>query len=263
MKSDFRHLARRFIPRFVYQQLRTLADAVAVLRKEGLLTYLRIRSRDGNEITLHLKSLRHPFTIKRIASHVDGIVQNVMRGEYDAKKGSAEPSVIIDAGAFIGDLSCHWATLYPQARIICLEPNPDNYCYAKKNISHYSPNVTLMNKGLWSKPGQLSVAGDQMGSHLIATDEPGTTRVEVIDIPSLIREMELSHIDVLKLDIEGSERNVLNADSRSWLPLVKLAIVEMHGQDIEDEIVPHMIQQGFESFRYRSLVYFSRPEAIP
>lgn len=258
MKADFRHYLRRFIPRAAYQQLSNLASTTALLRSEGFGAVRAMFPYDGQETTLHLKSLRHPFTIQRISSHVDGIIQNIMRAEYDQWLTVGTPLTIIDAGAFIGDLTCHWATRYPNCRIISLEPNPDNFVFAQRNIAPYAPNVTLLNKGLWSSPGTLSVAGDEMASHLVDRGGDGATQVEVTDVPTLVREMNLSRIDILKLDIEGAEQEVLNAQSISWLPLVQSAVIEMHGKHIEAELIPRMQNAGFEARRHRSLIFFSR-----
>jgi FkbM family methyltransferase len=258
MKSDIRSFARRFIPAGLYQKLSFLADVLALLRKEGVRNCITIKSNNGEVVTLKLNSLRHPFTIRRIQSHAGGIIQNVLRGEYDAYPPIDEPEFIIDAGAFIGDLTCHWATRYPEAMIIALEPNPDNYSYALRNTLPYAAKVKLLNQGLWSVSGKLGVTGDEMCSRLVESTDSMGEIVEVVDIPSLISRYSLPRIDILKLDIEGAERQVLNAESARWLPMVKLAIVEMHGPGTETEIVRHMTQQGFEARRCRSLIFFSR-----
>ncbi len=259
MKADFRHLARRFVPRAAYQALRDLANLRAIFIKEGAAKCRALASRDGAEVTLTFKSLRQPFTFRRINSHVDGIVQNVLRGEYDAHPPMSDPKVMIDAGGFIGDLTCHWATRYPQARIITLEPNPENFRFAQLNIDRYAPNALLLNMGLWSCNTRLGIAGEEMGSHLVDDPADAAESIAVIDVPTLMKEQGLTHIDVLKLDIEGAEAQVLGDTAAAWLPLVTMLIVEMHGQHIEDAILPPMQQAGFQARRFRSLVYFTRP----
>src|SRR4051794_32303980 len=101
MKSDFRHL-RRFIPGVIYQWLSNAANALAILKKEGVAAYLALPSRNGRKKPLHLKSLRHPFTTRRSESPSGAIIQNVLRRKYAAGTPGGEPGIIIDAGVFMG-----------------------------------------------------------------------------------------------------------------------------------------------------------------
>jgi len=259
MKADLRHHLRRFVPRSFYAQLRRLADAVAIIRKEGWQTWANLQELDGNPYTLALHSLAHPFHIHRIPSHIDGIVQNILRGEYDALLQSRSPTCIIDAGSFIGDLACHWATRFPAARIITLEPNTDNFAFALTNTAPYAPRVTLLNAGLWSHPCHLSVSGSEMGSQVSESPVPTADSIQAVDIPYLLAAHHLNHIDILKLDIEGAERVVLGPSSENWLNHIGELVVEMHGQHIEDEIVQRLTRLGFIATRRRSLVFFRRP----
>jgi len=40
-------------------------------------------------------------------------------------------------------------------------------------------------------------------------------------------------IDILKLDIEGAEKNVFEKNFEKWLPKVKILIIEFHDRMIE------------------------------
>jgi FkbM family methyltransferase len=258
MKADLRHYLRRFIPRSIYTSLRRLADARATIAKEGWSTWSNFRNLNGSPTCLTLSSLTHPFRIRRIPSHVDGIIQNVLRAEYDALLQSRDPACIIDAGSFIGDLACHWATRFPAARIVTLEPNADNFAFALTNTSPYAPRVTLLNAGLWSHPCNLTVSGSEMGSQVSETTLPTPISILAIDVPTLIADYQFDRVDILKLDIEGAERVVLGPSCESWIGNVYELVVEMHGQQIEDEIVHRLSRHGFNATRRRSLVFFHR-----
>ena len=258
MKADLRHYLRRFIPRGIYTSLRHLANARAVISKEGWSTWFNFRNLNGSPASLKLRSLIHPFHIRRIPSHVDGIIQNVLRGEYDALLQSRDPVSIIDAGSFIGDLACHWATRFPTARIITLEPNRDNFAFALTNTAPYAPHITLLNAGLWSHPCHLSVSGSEMGSQVTETPLPTHNSILAVDVPTLMADYQFDQIDILKLDIEGAEQVVLGTSCESWIGHVGELVVEMHGQQIEDDIVHRLSRHGFTATRSRSLVFFHR-----
>jgi FkbM family methyltransferase len=257
MKQDFRHLFRHFVPRAIYQHLSQCADFVAITRREGLAAWGRLHPMDGAEITLDLQSLAHPFTLRRTAPQINGLMQNVMRGEYDRWLEGLNPSVIVDAGSYIGDLTCHWATRYPEARIIALEPNPDSFARASLNLRPYGDRVTLIQSGLGDHEGHCSISGSEMGAHLVKGNSGEVQSVRVTTVDVLLDELGLNSVDLLKLDIEGAEKEVL-ATAPRWISRVKCLVVEFHGADLEAAGVAELARHGFGSRRHRSLVTFSR-----
>lgn len=60
------------------------------------------------------------------------------------------PVNIIDAGANIGCTSVYFARLYPDARIIAIEPDQDNFDTMLENIRPY-PNIIPVKAGLWGR----------------------------------------------------------------------------------------------------------------
>jgi FkbM family methyltransferase len=257
MKQDFRHRFRHFVPRGLYSSLHQLADLWATLRCENAGTLSKLRQRDDSTVSLQLRSLKHPFSLRRCGSHVDGLVQNVFRREYDRWLGDLKPTVIVDAGAYIGDLTCHWATRFPDARIIALEPNPTSYEFAKRNIDHYQPRITVLPAGLGATEGRCGIAGSEMGTHLVASHDSVDASIEVTTIEAILTAQNIQHIDLLKMDIEGSEEDVL-ANADNWIGRVTMLVVEFHGEAMEQKSIAKMSSFGFDYRRYRSLITFAR-----
>lgn len=256
MKNDIRHVIRRFVPRALYQRLRHAADTAAIVSREGVSTLRQLRTQDDNDITLALRSLSHPFRLRRSPHHIDGVIQNVLRREYDRWIGDTEPTVIIDAGAYIGDLTCHWATRFPKAKLFALEPNPASLEYARTNLEPYHDRIVLIRAGLGAEAGYSSLIGSEMGSQLVKTLDPNAG-IQVTTIPRILSEHNIHHVDILKLDIEGSEAEVIeNADE--WIAKVSLLVVEFHGESIERAAISKLSGFGFGYRRHRSLLTFSR-----
>jgi hypothetical protein len=65
-------------------------------------------------------------------------------------------------------------------------------------------------------------------------EQPGTEAVQGWDIPSLLRLTGKEQIDLLKVDIEGSEVNVFGPESSSWLHKVSNICIELHGPHCEE-----------------------------
>jgi FkbM family methyltransferase len=257
MKQDFRHWVRRFIPKGFYGNLRQMADRLAILRCEGPDTLKKLRPLDEAIISMDLRSLKHPFKLRRCASHVDGLVQNVFRREYDHWLGDLEPRVIVDAGAYIGDLTCHWATKFPEARIVALEPNPPSHEFTALNTDLYGPRITVLRAGLGATAGRCGLSGSEMSAHLVLSANSLEFPVEVTTIDAILANHNIEHIDLLKMDIEGSEAEVL-ANAASWIDKVKVLVVEFHGEAMERDGIAQLSAYGLDYRRYRSILTFAR-----
>lgn len=253
--SDVRRLIKKVVPMPVYRQGARALNIRAWLRKEGFAAWRQTWPYDGGEVTLPLRSLAHPITFRRMRSHVLGITQNVLRREYD-RFLPASPRVIVDAGGFIGDLACHWATEFPAARLWVIEPNSENYTFAARNVAPYGERVTLIKKGLWSRPARLKVVGDEMVSSVVETDGDDFD-VDATDVPTLLN-MCGGRIDVLKLDIEGAEAQVLGPSAEQWIGHVGFVVVETHGPKIEADVLQRLANFGFQPRRHRNLISFVR-----
>lgn len=144
--------------------------------------------------------------------------------------------LIIDCGANIGLATIFFKDLYPQARIICFEPDPNAFQLLKKNIEFNAiTNVTLINAALAREEGVTNFYGqvqisqpDSRGNSILR--EWGTQR----DISNIIqvKTVKLSNyinepVDLLKIDIEGAEQQVLE-EIIDKLKLVNNIVIEVH-----------------------------------
>lgn len=141
------------------------------------------------------------------------------------------PKVIIDAGANIGLSSIYYANRYPSSQIIAIEPEISNFAMLQRNARPYK-QVTPVHAALWNYEGWIHMSNPlgQVGGWNkwgITTSEQGKGEpVRSVSIRSLMDEFKLSRIDLLKVDIEGSEVEVFsNCD---WLPSVNALVVETH-----------------------------------
>jgi FkbM family methyltransferase len=253
----FRVLARRLLPKVLYHRVSGLLNMLAVARREGFAGCRVMSPLDGGVVVHRFRSLRHPFTFQRTESHVGAVIQSIFRREYSKLPKQFEPRVFIDAGAFIGDLTCLWATEFPQARVVALEPNADNFGFAQRNTRPFGNRIILLRAGLWSDCGRMDMTGANWGARLEA-GQPGQGTVQVLDVGALMGQLSLERIDVLKLDIEGAESRVLSEGCLQWLDRVSCLIVEFHGDHIEKEVTSRLVEQGLRGRRFRSLVYFTR-----
>jgi FkbM family methyltransferase len=135
--------------------------------------------------------------------------------------------VIADAGAYIGLTPIFYAKMFPKARIFAIEPEQSNFELMLKNIRSY-PNITPIHAALWGSEGYISIADPLAGAFgnwgFTVNSNPGDVRA--ITIRSLMRDFGIDHIDLLKIDIEGSEKEVFKACD--WQDRLDYIAIELH-----------------------------------
>lgn len=139
-----------------------------------------------------------------------------------------EPKIIMDLGANVGFASVYFADRFPGAKIIALEPNKDNYELAGRNVKNYG-NVQLVHGAIWNKPEEIHVVdkGYGEGAFMIEAGR-GADAVQAYTIKQLMEIVKVDFIDVLKIDIEGSEKEIFEYGYEEWLPHTKIILVETH-----------------------------------
>jgi FkbM family methyltransferase len=148
--------------------------------------------------------------------------------DYDLAR---PPKVIVDAGAYTGLSAAYFASRYPEAQVIAIEPDRANFDMLVRNTSGLA-NVRAIRAALWSASGTVTLADPGAGAWAFrvaeASDSGGArNQVPAITIPDIMAQCSLPCIDLLKLDIEGSEKEVL-ASSASWIADVGAICIELH-----------------------------------
>jgi FkbM family methyltransferase len=175
------------------------------------------------------KTYCHPIYLRRGASDFPVFESVLVQRCYDIDYG-ASPKIIFDCGANIGLTTVFYANRFPEAKIISVEPEADNFQLLKRNTEHY-PNVRIYQNGLWNKTACLKIEDRGYGTWGFMVNEapegsPGA--IKAVSIPELMRQQQCNGIDILKIDIEGSEKELFESDYETWLPKVKTLVIELH-----------------------------------
>jgi FkbM family methyltransferase len=194
---------------------------------QGVQVYLKIKLNRTSGITI--PGIRFPLTMRPGPMDRTTFREIFIRREYDIDLPSTiKPTVIIDAGANIGFTSVFLANRYAGARIFSIEPDGANFNYLVKNVSHY-PSVTPIQSALWNKKEMIQVVDRGYGDRgfMIEKNEENNSLL-AISLNDLLDQFQLKHIDILKMDIEGSEKEVFDANYDRWLPVTKCLVIELH-----------------------------------
>lgn len=189
------------------------------------LHFARAAAKAGQLIETPLPDSESQVSLRAGTSDISVFEDTFVWQHYDMPYPE-QPATIIDAGAHIGLASIYFSQRFPDAKIIALEPHPANFELLTKNCAAF-PNITPVNAALWTEEGSLAVADPDAPtwSFRFHPSEQGDIRATCID--ALMSEHDLKHIDLLKVDIEGSEKEVFE-HAAGWLPKVSSIVVELH-----------------------------------
>ncbi|WP_223212131.1 FkbM family methyltransferase [Thiolapillus brandeum] len=133
----------------------------------------------------------------------------------------------MDAGAHIGMSAVFFASKYPKARVIAIEPEPTNYQVLHRNAQEYT-NISTIQAGLWSRKAHLCIEDSNVDTWSFrVVEDPSGKGIPAIGIQDVMSEYGVEQIDVLKMDIEGAEVEVLN-NASPWFDGVKNLFIELH-----------------------------------
>jgi FkbM family methyltransferase len=181
--------------------------------------------------SVNLPNVSHPIFLRRFSSDISIFNAIFNDLEYDFPVVFT-PKYIIDCGANIGLTSLFLKLKYSESTIIAIEPESSNYEVLKKNLVNYS-DIKTVNAGVWSSTAMLQIVGSSSTGWDVETVisngeiNEGQT-IKAISISDLMDEFEFEHIDILKIDIEGSERQLFNENYEQWLPKTKILVIELH-----------------------------------
>jgi FkbM family methyltransferase len=142
---------------------------------------------------------------------------------------SGRRPLVIDAGANIGASPVYFASAFPGARVVAIEPDDDNFELLKKNIEGL--DVVSIHGAVASASGRARLTDPGAGhwgfraERTAETDGPMVACVSVNDL--YVQHMGDAFPFVVKIDIEGAEGEVFSANTE-WVARTPVVIVELH-----------------------------------
>jgi FkbM family methyltransferase len=133
--------------------------------------------------------------------------------------------VVVDIGANIGAFSI-FAAQYAD-KVYAIEPEPHNLKALKNNISINDMNhrITIVEYGISDFEG-TAVISDEGGSATIKDDGIYGAKIKIITLDNLFSLHEIDSVDVLKVDVEGSELEIILGASQENLNKCKYITME-------------------------------------
>ncbi len=226
-----------------------LPNGIAVFHQQASATLMMY-----DEIFGHASYLRHGVTI-------------------------ADGDCVFDVGANIGLFSLFAATAAKDVRVFAFEPMPEVFELLAENCRCHDVAGQALNVALGAREGEETLTYFPHVSVVSGSVDPAVPRVlvesylrhrhgaalEQQDLDALLedrltsrtvtsqmrrlsnarRALGVERIDLLKIDVEGSEEAVLDGiDAADW-PLIRQVVLEVHGDGMRDRIVARLGGLGF------------------
>jgi len=212
-------------------------------RPFDLLTAQR-RTPDTHKVLASYLGISRPAFPVDISLRGGGVIRAFTRGELkvfwsifvdECYRLWADSRTILDAGANIGVFSVWAARKLPRATIIAIEPHPETFSRLRHNIyaNQFESRVQIMQFALSAETvdREMPAAGESQRRALFPQDRSGTgnvVRVPSTTLADLMDRHQLPTIDLLKMDIEGSEWEVLLSTPASVLQRIRRMQFEYH-----------------------------------
>lgn len=212
--------------------------------------------------------LDFPIYLRQGTSDIDNFVQIFFSEEYSFL--NIEPSSVLDLGGYIGLASIYLAWNYPDASIVLVEPEPDNYAIAKLNCRGYE-NIHCVNAGVWSESCTITIdskIGGDWGTMFKKTTghDSLSSSINAFSVKDLMENHGFETIDFLKIDIEGSEKVIFSDPSCSgWINKCKVISCELHDRMIpgcSDAFHQAIQNKGFVHGTHGEFDYYYQPDII-
>lgn len=125
-------------------------------------------------------------------------------------------SIVLDLGAYQGRWALDILNIY-NCLIHAFEPLPDFAEQARNNLKNY-PKAFVHNYGVSNKNSFEEIVLLKDGSTFFAKGP--TKKVEVRDIADILKDLNLTKVDLIKLNVENSEYEILER-------LIELNLIEI------------------------------------
>ena len=242
-----------------------------------ILNYKRLKiiANRGNRfelISITPPNFNYPLYLRKGTSDIRNFRQIFKEEEYSFLP--FQPNTILDLGGYIGLASAYFANKYPNAKIVLIEPDPDNFLVAQLNTRQF-PNVECLQVGVWSESCYVTEdrkPGDSLESdwgkvfRKVTSDENSVSRIQALSIPVLMSIVGFAEIDFLKIDIEGCEKNLFSDFAAgTWIDKCRLISCELH-----DRFVPGcseafhnaMAGKGFDIGKHGEFEFYVRDDYV-
>jgi len=191
------------------------------------------------------------IAIRRKTSDEEVFEDVLVRGEYDSPElRRLDAASILDGGANVGYTTLFLHSVFPEARIVAVEPDEENVRQLRENVrlAGIEDLVTCVHGAVWPQRERVSIinsSASEWAFRVAPVKTEGEDQIEAYRLHDLAGMTPTGAFDLIKLDIEGAERELFaDPGAADIVRRAQAVLVELH-----DRIV-----SGCSASFYRSIV---------
>lgn len=213
-----------------------------VIQERALRLYVLVSGKRSRSHIYWLSTpLSHyPLACRFGSSDREVFVQVFIRKSYVWAETLKNVRTIVDLGANVGYASAYFLSLFKEAHLVAIEPDPGNFAILQRNLRPFGSRVTCIHAAVWSHNTYLKIIrgryrdGKEWATQVRECTEDEDPDVSGLDIHTLMAATGLETIDLLKVDIEGAESRMFS-NTGSWIHSVGTIMIELH--DLQAEAI--------------------------
>jgi FkbM family methyltransferase len=243
----------------VYQVEKKINKQIVYLKafNDKLLKEKYSLVRRNNKQTISNQQIK--ISVRCYSSDLNVFQQVFFENEYQdlinvIQEDKIRINTIIDCGANIGLSSVYFHLHYPQAKICAIEPLESNYQLVIENLEMNNINSEVILGAIWNTKTKLGLNFNfRDGKEWSTTTNPLTDEgeIETYTIGELMQIMNFSSIDLLKIDVEGAEKQIFDKtiSDLDFLSKTNVIVIEIHDEfNCREMIYKELENYGFEYF---------------
>lgn len=216
------------------------------------------RNANTEEIILRLSNAILSTSMKTYYSTLYAYQEIFMHQEHFSSDHVDMTGYIFDIGANEGLFTIATCLRNPEATIICIEANPSTVKILKKNLAlnNLTSRCRVIEAAIWSSEtlqqlefspyvttnSALSLSPAK--SRWLSGNNSLSVNIQTRTLDSITTELQIEAIDLMKIDIEGSEFEALKGAGHT-LAMTDQLVIEYHSSTLKSKLIDLLDTQDF------------------
>ncbi len=213
--------------------------------------------------TVHCRRPDLRFEV-RSAMDVWSVKEAIVDGFYEQYGFPVQPGwTVVDIGAAIGEFAVYVAASDSRNRVLAFEPFPESVTLLRDNVRlNKLTNVQVFAEAVSGQSGTIILdvsSGEplQIESRAVSTATDDQIEVTSVTLADVLGRTKGDHIDLLKLDCEGSEYDIVLNTTPEILRRIDRIVMEYH-----DTLTQHTHQDLVAFLEGHGYSVDARPNAV-
>lgn len=195
------------------------------------------------------ESDKHPVWFRNKTTDYATLVSCFEKGYHRPVQALSANPVILDLGSNVGYTIIDFKYHYPDARVYGVEMDEKNFNLCKKNLAGLS-DVEVIHAAVWYEDAQVEYDADAAADAFTigqTSESNKKNTVPAFCLPTLLALWGLDHVDYIKLDIEGAEKQLFELGDSGWLERIGQISIELHDTYSPEKMADVLKKYGMKS----------------